>query len=123
MVLDTCALNARKGLEARFPGMKAVMCMQAADTFLTKEDLQKRDFWEEGLNWVLRRQEGKAPPGRESAGRRRYFETRRRAEIVTAARRKLGIADWESAGEDKLAALDGLIAEMAKEREKEPLDA
>lgn len=103
-VLATCAQNARKDWEAR-TGMKIVSCMQSAESGLTKEDSLSRDLWAEGLN---REEEVAKRVVTESA--KRYFELKDRAERVQAAKRRLGIGDWETATEEQLAELDRILS-------------
>ena len=103
-VLQTCALNARKEFEAK-TGRKPGMCVQAAESPFSKEDLSARDFWEEGRNRVL---DMGVPVPSEAA--KRYEETKVRAEKVLAAKKEAGVRAWEDATDEQLAKVREALA-------------
>jgi hypothetical protein len=81
------------------------MCVQAAESPFSKEDLSARDFWEEGRNRVL---DMGVPVPSEAA--KRYEKTKVRAEKVLAAKKEAGVRAWEDATDEQLAKVREALA-------------
>ena len=109
-IMHTCAKSARDEFKERF-GMDVASCTQVAESTMTKEDMDGRDFWEEDLNWET---ECRKPELTESA--KRYFRLKDRAEFVQAEKKRLGIKDWDSATAEQIDEVGRSLSEWEKGR-------
>ena len=51
-ILHTCPKLAAEEFRRRFPDIKVWSVTKTADSDMTKEDMEGRDFWKEHNNWI-----------------------------------------------------------------------
>ena len=107
-IMHTCAKSARDEFKSRF-GMDVASCAQTAESSMTKEDMDGRDFWKERINWET---ECRKPELTPSA--KKYFWMKDKAEFVQAEKRRLGISKWDSATAEQVDAISKTVSEWEK---------
>lgn len=110
-ILATCAKTAREEFERKFPGMQVLNCSQTAETEITKEEAEGRDFWAEKSNWTMEVKPPESNPRVEA-----YFALKARAEKVQAARKKAGIAKWGEETDEQRRIFDDELERLGEPR-------
>ena len=110
-ILATCAKTAREEFERKFPGMQVLNCSQTAETEITKEEAEGRDFWAEKSNWTMEVKPPESNPRVEA-----YFALKARGEKVQAARKKAGIAKWGEETDEQRRIFDDELERLGEPR-------